>query len=277
MKNVAFWSIAILITVSTAYYQRFTGPTYSVSGKIQVGQSEIKYSLDRSHETPQDYEVAIQAESADITGYLIYRRYKSPDPWTKVPMNRKNNLLRASLPHQPPAGKLAYKIVLISGNRETSLTGEHPVIIRFKGHVPTALIIPHIIIMFAGMLISTRGGIEALRPEKNPQQYAVWTTALLFIGGLILGPLVQKFAFGQFWTGFPLGSDLTDTKILIALMGWIIALTAGRRGRSPRFWILGASILLLIVYLIPHSLMGSELDYSKMDIPPSNQTISQPK
>jgi hypothetical protein len=86
---------------------------------------------------------------------------------------------------------------------------------------------------------------------------------------MILGPLVQKYAFGALWTGFPFGYDLTDNKTLIAFLGWIAAWIAGRKGKPARGWVLGASILLLVVYLIPHSLFGSELDYSKINTPSS--------
>ena len=42
-----------------------------------------------------------------------------------------------------------------------------------------------------------------------------------------------------------------------------LALIAGRKGKPARGWVLAAAILLLIVFLIPHSLLGSELDYSE--------------
>ena len=113
------------------------------------------------------------------------------------------------------------------------------------------------------MLFAMRTGIEALRPKSNPRKLALWTTGFLIAGGMILGPLVQKFAFGKFWTGFPLGSDLTDNKTLIAVIAWIVAIIAGRGGKPARGWVLAAVIILLAVYFIPHSLFGSELDYSK--------------
>jgi len=69
------------------------------------------------------------------------------------------------------------------------------------------------------------------------------------------------------WSGFPLGHDLTDNKTLVAMIGWLIALFMMRRGKPARGWVLAASILLLVVFLIPHSLLGSELDYSKMAPP----------
>jgi hypothetical protein len=39
---------------------------------------------------------------------------------------------------------------------------------------------------------------------------------------------------------------------------------AGRKGKSARGWILAAALLMFIVFLIPHSVLGSELAYTKM-------------
>ncbi len=265
MKKVLLWIIAFLITFSAAFYQRMTGPTHPLRGKTTLNGTEIAYKLERDPETTSDHEVQITVPNTEITGTLLYKRYKTDDPWTKIPMKRDEDDLAGSLPKQPSAGKLEYKILLASQGSEISLTGEKSVIIRFKDPVPNLLLLPHIIIMFLAMLFSTRAGIEALNPKGNPRKLALWTTGLLFVGGFILGPLVQKFAFGYLWTGFPFGTDLTDNKTLIAMIGWIAALIAGRRGKPARWWVLGASILLMAIYLIPHSLLGSELDYSQLD------------
>ena len=100
---------------------------------------------------------------------------------------------------------------------------------------------------------------------KNIRKLTIWTLGFLVIGGFILGPIMQKFAFGEFWTGFPFGHDLTDNKTLIAIVGWLIALYMYSKSKSPKKWALFGSFLLLIIYLIPHSVMGSELDYNKID------------
>jgi len=268
MKKFGIWLIAFIITIAAAVYQRLTGPTYPVRGKALLADSLIHYRLNRSHGGEKDYEVAIKVDNRNITGSVQYKRYKTDDPWITLPMTRKEDQLTAKLPHQPPAGKLEYKVILSHEEDQVLLAGEEPVIIRFRGDVPPFILIPHAIIMFLAMLFSTRAGIEALRPKANPRKYALWTFILLFIGGIILGSIVQKLAFGAFWTGFPIGYDLTDNKTLIALIGWLVAVIAGRGGKPARWWVLGAAILLLVVYLIPHSLLGSELDYSQMNPSP---------
>ena len=263
MKKSLFWFLAVAITLGSAVYQQMTGPTHPLRGKAVVDGTEVKYKLPRSAETTGDAEVAVPAP-APLQGYLEYKRFKTEDAWARVPLAREGDRLVGSLPKQPTAGKLAYKVSLTGGYLATSVAGEDPVVIRFKDPVPAWVIYPHVLVMFAGMLLATAAGLAALDKKRNPRRFVIWTVALMFAGGFILGPLVQKFAFGVAWTGFPLGTDLTDNKTLIAFLFWIAALIAGRKGKPARPFVLAASLVTLVIYLIPHSLMGSELDYSKM-------------
>lgn len=267
MKKAGIWILAVILTLSAAVYQRLTGPTYPVRGTLAIDGTEIKYRLPRNHEIGPDCKISIEVPNKTFEGSLIYKRYPSNDPWEKIVMSRQEDRLSANLPQQPSSGKLAYRVFLFTEEEKISLTGEDPVIIRFKNYVPRTILLPHVIIMFLAMLFSTRAGLEALRRKANPRKLVLWTVGLLFVGGMILGPLVQKYAFGALWTGFPFGYDLTDNKTLIAFLGWIAALIAGRKGKPARGWVLGASILLFAVYLIPHSLFGSQLDYSKLTPP----------
>jgi len=133
---------------------------------------------------------------------------------------------------------------------------------RFKGPVSLSLLIAHVIFMFAAMLTSTRAGLGALLLRR--ENILPWLTlGLIFVGGLILGAFVQKQAFGAYWTGWPLGWDVTDNKTLIMFIGWLIACLLLSRTKFRRSLIVLASAITLIVYLIPHSLRGSQLDYQQ--------------
>jgi len=261
MRKITLWLVAIVITLGAAVYQRITGPTYPLHGKVEINNCQVKFKLLRSHDTTGDYQLSLPTCTPDLSGYILYKRYKTSDPWTKKPLINQNGQLLASLPAQPAAGKLAYRVILVSQNQQVSLSGDKDIIIRFKDPVPPFILIPHMLIMFLAMLFSTRAGIASLPREENPRRLALWTLGLLFLGGMILGSLVQYYAFGAFWTGFPLGYDLTDNKTLIALLAWAAAVIAGRGGRPARKWVLGASIIMLLVYFVPHSLFGSELKY----------------
>jgi len=270
-KSVLLWLIAFVLTIITAVYQRMTGPTYPISGETTISDNLIEYKLDRTHGGEGDHQIEISVEDETICGELIWKRFKTNDEWTSFEMMRKDKKLIAFLPHQPPAGKLVYHVILQKGNEAISLPENGEVIIRFKGDVPIFFLIPHIIFIFGAMLLSTRTGLEYFNQGKKFKLLTILTFVFVIIGGFIFGPIVQKYAFGEFWTGFPFGHDLTDNKILIGFIGWLLALIALYKFTNPKRWIVFASILMFVIFLIPHSLLGSELDYNELE----NKTKSE--
>ncbi len=261
MKNILFWIIAIVITLSSAIYQRMTGPTHPYRGSVEIAGEEISVRLIRSFPMPTDAPAEVIVENRDVDGYFRYKRYPSFDQWDTIPLVRDEDLLIAYIPQQPAAGKVMYQIVLEKGEEKVKLS-EEPIIIRFRDDVPAWALIPHVILMFAAMLFSMRAGIAAIFKERT-YRFTMWTVVTFVLGGLIFGPIVQKYAFGDWWTGWPFGTDLTDNKTAFSLIFWIIAFFKIRKNPYHRTWVLIASIVLLLIYLIPHSLLGSEIDWTQ--------------
>lgn len=264
-KAYLFWSVSIFITIASVIYQRMTGPTYPVKGTFVAEGTQVTYTLERSHSTNEDYVIRIPVTNPEVKGSVAWRRYKSDDQLMKLPMAYKNGSLYGVIPKQPPAGKVEYQVFLnISGN-EMSLNSE-PVVIRFKGDVPAFILIPHIFCMFVMLLLSTRTGFEAFMPVPRLKYFTWLTIAFIIAGGLILGPITQKYAFGALWTGIPFGHDLTDNKTLIAFIAWMVALAGVYKSRKPAKWVLAAAVITFIVFLIPHSVLGSEIDHTKIPV-----------
>lgn len=258
-KSVLLWIFSIIFTVGIAYFQHITGPTYPVSGKVTINNKEIKFKLPTTSDAEDGEVIKINVPDNYVKGEFIYKRFNSND--TVVEMKRDGNYLTAIVPKQPPAGIVKYNIKLIACNDKVSLKDEF-VKLRYKGKVPASVLILHIIIIFLAMLYSTRAGVEAMNKGIKTYKYAFVTLVTLFIGGLILGPVVQKYAFDAYWTGWPFGQDLTDNKTLVAFIFWVIAFFRLSRNRKNYKWAIIASIVLLVIFLIPHSVLGSEIDYT---------------
>jgi len=259
MKKSLIWTISVLITLGAAVYQRLTGPTYPETFRINLENRDIKISLPTSHGGETNKQIKIKEAEEPLEGFIIFRRYPTNESWDTTFMYHEEDVLTGYLPVQPPAGKLEYYLFLKT-DTGTIRINEKPVIIRFKGSVPGYFLIPHILFVFAAMLFSTVTGFFAIYNYHFYRTLSWITLVLLFIGGLILGPVIQKFAFGDFWTGLPLGKDLTDNKILIAFIFWLAAIIANLKKERRWITVLAAAVYLAII-LIPHSLLGSELDY----------------
>jgi hypothetical protein len=263
-KKTIIWIIAVLVTITAAYYQRTTGPTKPISYSIEISGEIVESSLPRSHGGESDQEIRIAAANKKIEGLLIFKRFKASQIPDTIQMIRHGDELVSYLPGQPPAGKLEYSIILMHDGTEFMLN-DIPVVIRFKGAVPAWVLIPHILFIFAAQLLSLVAGLYAIYRLKNYKLYGLLTVILIFAGGFLLGPIMQKYAFGAFWTGFPFGQDLTDNKVLFAMIFWILALIMNYRKDRPVYTMIAACIFFLI-NMIPHSLLGSELDYESGEV-----------
>jgi hypothetical protein len=263
-RSALQWTLAIVITLVSAVWQRTTGPTYPARGTVKLGASDIALKLERSHSITERQPVTIYVPDKAVTGAVEWRRIPSNESWRTQEMTRRGPVLEAMLPPapeplMPAAGKLEYKVRLDKDGTAVSFP-ERPAVTRFKGDVPAYILIPHVAAMFFGMLFSTRAALAALF-GGNTRFWTFLTVVLLVAGGFVLGPIVQKFAFGAYWTGIPWGWDLTDNKTLFAGVAWSVAAWLMRHSRENRAAAVAAALVTLVVFAIPHSVWGSEVKW----------------
>jgi hypothetical protein len=257
-------------------YQDKTGPTYPLEGTFQSAKGPIAFKFLRSETIGTDLKIMfLDPVPEGIQGYVQYRRYKSNDQWTEMPMtagsfefSRRGRTeavtgVGVELPFLAErAGKYEYFVFVDDGSGQpVSITGEAPIYARYKDEVPTLVLVMHILVIFASMAFAIRTMFEALLDGNY--KWMLWGTLIsLLLGAFVLGPLVQWYAFGVWWSGIPFGYDWTDNKVLLELVFWVFALYQNRGGRRNRWSVYLAGFVTLVVYFIPHSIFGSEYNYT---------------
>jgi hypothetical protein len=269
------WIAAVLLTLATFAYQDKTGPTYPLEGDVETASGHVHFIIVRSENIGNDLPIVLlDPVPQGISGEVQYRRYKSHDSWTVIPMRagkfeftRRGRLTSLSgvgvfLPSLPErAGKYEIFVRIKDGKGEAiSVTGDHPVYARYKGAVPTWTLISHLLVIFGSMMFAVRTILEAAIDGEYHWMLKATIISLL-LGAFALGPLLQWYAFGVWWAGVPFGYDWTDNKVLVSLAAWLYAAWANRGGRKNLKSVYFAGLVTLLVYFIPHSVFGSEFDY----------------
>jgi hypothetical protein len=276
MKSAVLWALAAAVTLGCFAYQDKTGPTYPLEGRLQTAKGEVGFKFLRSETIGNKLAIVLEDPVPEgVTGYVKYRRYKSQDQWSVAPLERGTfNLTRrgrtetvgglgAALPSlRERAGKYEYFVYVDDGRGEpSSVTGDSPIYARYKASVPVPALILHILVIFASMTLAIRTVLEAI--VNGGFKWMLWATIVsLLLGGFVFGPLVQWYAFGVWWSGAPFGYDWTDNKVLVELAFWLLAAFLNRGARRSRVSVYLAGAVTLLVYFIPHSLFGSEYNYS---------------
>ena len=236
MKKSVYWSLAVVITLVLSVYQRMTGPTHPKRVTVELNGESYQQKLPRSG-VQQDEIVTLKDLPEDAIVQLHYRRFPTKDNYTTMDFCWKDSIWQATLPVQPVAGKLQYYIS-VNGKKYPA---DEPLLIRF---------------VYTFLLVIAR----------KPYKKWLWiTVGTLFVGGFVLGPLVQHVAFGPWWAGYPYGTDLTDNKTLLSFLFFLLALATMKWKINK--WIVGLAVLFMIaIFSIPHSAYGSEYDYEKQEL-----------
>ena len=259
MKKSVYWLLAIVITLVLSIYQRMTGPTYPKKVTIELNGESYQIKLPRSA-VQHDEIVTLKGVPSNVKAQMHYRRYPTANDYTTVDYVWKDSTWQAALPVQPVAGKLQYYITV----DEKDYLKDEPILIRFRNDVPAIILIPHILLMFAAMLFAVYTFLLVVT-HKDYKRWLKITVATLFVGGFILGPLVQHAAFGPWWAGYPYGTDLTDNKTLISFLFFLAALATLKWKYNK--WVVCIAVLVMIaIFTIPHSTYGSEYDYTTQQL-----------
>lgn len=259
MKKVVYWILAIVITLALSIYQRMTGPTYPQKVNIELRGEHYQIKLPRSG-VQRDEIVTLKGVPSSVEVKMHYRRYPTTNDYTTVVFQWEDGAWQAALPVQPVAGKLQYYLT-VDGK---DYLKDEPVVIRFRNDVPAYILIPHILLMFGAMLFAVYTFLLVV--TRKPYKKWLWiTVGTLFVGGFVLGPLVQHAAFGPWWAGFPYGTDLTDNKTLISFLFFLAAL-ATIKWKYNKWLVVLAVLVMIAVFTIPHSAYGSEYDYEKQEL-----------
>ncbi|HPJ82546.1 MAG: hypothetical protein GX474_09220 [Bacteroidales bacterium] len=295
MKGIYSWTLAVIITLAAVFLQRNTGPSHPGKQLMEVNETSFKASFPRSLVRPRNDASSAQltlelssignAQDRIIGAILYYKRYPGSEDYTAVvpsfSMEKDKLLVNCMVPVQPTAGKISYYLQLLGKDGATA--NSRVSILRFRDHVPPSVLMLHILLIFFAFLFSNFTGIYALSGNARINRFALVTILILFAGGFILGPLVQKYAFGVWWAGWPLGGDMTDNKTLVAILAWIIAyimnkipFSSTRFCRWRRFLYLAAALVTMVAYSIPHSTAGSQYDYQTGTIVTGQENAIEP-
>ena len=199
------WIAALALMVGAAVWQRLTGPTHPRRGTTAIAGQDVRWRLLRSSVSGEPFMVALPAPEG-VTGAVHYRRYPTDEPFREVrdeprraerswascrPSPRPGSSSTTSRSRRPPGR---------SGSPRAS-----PSSCASRATCRPCVLIPHVVTMFVSMMIGIRAALAAALGRPEARRYAWVAVVGIAIGGLVLGPIVQKYAFGAYWTGWPFG------------------------------------------------------------------------
>ncbi len=212
----------------------------------------------------------------ELDAAVIYR-FAGREAFDTVGMTEvSSGVWSARLPSAEKGDRVEYGFrVARAGSPPGGAVAASPVLhlLKYKGEVSTTVLVLHILCMFAAFFFIVQAliGAGAMLVKGEEREFTVaqtrWVLLFAFLGGVPLGFVLNHQRFGTLWEAFPFGTDVTDNKtqviiiiwILVAAMSWksFMCRRTGRDAAGHATFaaaVIAASILSLVLYLVPHSL-----------------------
>ncbi len=285
------YAAAAIITVILLLVSRSLTVTQPVEMDVTAGGIQVEHlTVPKIIDGDPDYvPVTIRnPENIPLSVVFRYGYYKGNIPdfshLDSIPMGPHEDNPQVYIAKMPPrdVGTVTFYFLEIrnleTGEVITTVPADKakPAKLKFMGHVPDYILLPHIFLMFVAVYFAALGFFDAVRivfgaPAVKSMGWNFLLALLsVFIGGYPLGWAMNYYAFGTMWEGIPFGWDFTDNKTQIVLFYLVFLvlsmpgafrkdnIDANNFSRRVLGWlgILGFA-LVVSIYIIPHSIQFS--------------------
>jgi len=256
--------VASLAMVAAGVWEWHAGALRPQRGVVVIAGQSVPYQLPGSAIAGEPLRVTVGA-APEVTGTVRWRHTQANEPFQGLTMLRDGNVLVSLLPALPAGGRIEYQLVLVGPFGLARIPPDEPVAVRARGPAAALVTLPYLAVALLSVLVGVRAGLAALfaRPEAR---LLTWATAgCVTVGGMILGPLVQRSTLGAFWGGWPFGPDAVDNGALVVWLAWAVAAATmvSARGATDRFAravVMTATVALVALALLPRSLHLSRIE-----------------
>jgi hypothetical protein len=186
---------------------------------------------DAGRETPLQADITAGPAGSEIKAFIFYRSKGRPFQVAEMRLLEPGRYF-GSIPPQVRGDKLEY---YIEARTSSDIVARVPAkqkaegfVVSIEGRANRYLLGAHIAMIFAALFFYIFAGYlsyQALQHRRSLlfiPRVAFLGTAAFFIASIPLGMAVAYQTYGQIWSGFPVGGDLTDNKSLAILIYWAI-------------------------------------------------------
>jgi hypothetical protein len=246
-KQIILYLATALITFLVLYIKNLSSPYYPVTSTFGIEENKISYRLDKIHYGEEFYQVKLLTELKGIEGIVTI---KQGTEISEVSMNYYDKFLQANLTSPGPVTKLDYQIRLKYNDKEYVIPRDNSYItIEFYGKIPLLLIWLHYILLFSGLFLSIRIGLDYFDGNILSKKLSVIAISVFILYGLMINPLKNSYRLGLINKTIPTIIELFDLQAVLFLFVWILMLPLIFHKRTSKPAAIAVSIITLIIFI----------------------------
>ena len=219
MKNqIILWSASIILTFLIGYFKAVTSTYYPLTGTFGIEGKKVSYKLDKLSFDKILYRNIIISDVSGLSGKIVML---NQDNQTEINMIGIDKGLAGEIPALKPGKKLFYKIKLSYDKNTYDIPEKGFVSLTFWGKIPSAVKGIYLLLLYGGLLLSIRSGMELFNKNKFLKKFAFTTSTFFILNTILVSPLYNSYKLGAINKYVPSFADLFESALIIITLVWI--------------------------------------------------------
>jgi hypothetical protein len=247
-NNIVLWIAAFVITFLTIYLSNLLDKDYPASGTFGIDGKKVSYRFEKSHYGSDDFKTIIRTDVNDLAGRIFWKHIIDTS-WKSVQMEKSDLLLSVSIPSLKPEQKLIYFAELYHKEEKYTIPNNQKIELTFFGKVPIVVNVLEYLLLYLGLILVVRTGLEYFNDGKNSKKFGVLGAVSFLTLITLINPLYLTYKFGFMNSSIPPISRLFLLSDLSVFILWIVTLITIFKTEKFKFFPLISSILILLIFV----------------------------
>jgi hypothetical protein len=248
-QNIILWTAAFIIIFLSGFLQSISSPYYPVSGTFGIEGKKVSYKLDRVHYGKELYKILIRIDIKGLHGKIEFRP-KGEGNWNEVPLISEKDILYGTMPVQKTGTEAEYRVVLFHSGKNYYLPSEKPILIKFFGKISPFVNALYYLTLFAGLILSTRTGLDFFNEHEKIKKLSLITAAILFANALIASPLRKTYELNAIGNNVLTITQIFPAGNLVLFALWMTAVIIIFNIKEYKWAAIISAVIMLIVFQV---------------------------
>lgn len=243
------WLASTVITFLTGYVESVTNENYPVSGTIGIEGKKLSYKFDKTATHEKGLDIILRTDVDSLTGQFEYKIAGTNSGWKGNPLEVSDKTLKINFYIQKNIKQLNYRVRIFSKDKDILLQDKNrPVLLNVKGKVPGMINSFFYMLLFGGLLLGTRTGLEYFNDKQRIKKLSLLTAILYCSAIIIFLPLKKIYELQALGNKIIPFNELIDVALLLILVLWIIEVILVFNTKHYKTISLTAAVLSIILF-----------------------------
>ena len=249
-KNaIILWIASIVTTFLSIYLSNLIDRDYPVTGTLGIGGQKVSYRFEKISYGNEDYKLIIRTDLEDLSGKLFWKN-KADKMWQSEQLQKSDLVLTGFIPSLRPGQSLVYFSALYYKDKKYVIPDNQKVSLTFFGKIPVAVTVLEFLLLYLGLVLAVRTGLEYFNKGKNSKKLGVFTIIFFLTLIALINPLYITYKYGFINSSIPPIDKLFLWSDLTIFILWVVTIVTIFRSEKIKFLPLVTAVLTLMIFVL---------------------------